>query len=123
MCLRTLFLLTALSAPILHAQDPAPPEKWNLYYQATSIGQYHGTFNSPYSGPFSLEDHPERDVSLTGTLFFGLDLSHNTQFYFDPEIAGGRGGRGVSVLGKDDCRRFGLGRRAHSRIAISQAAW
>ena len=29
---------------------PAPPERWNLYYQATSIGQYHGTFRSPYAG-------------------------------------------------------------------------
>ena len=39
------------------AQDPASdispdtetaPERWNLYYQATSIGDYHGTFPSPY---------------------------------------------------------------------------
>ena len=39
------------------------------------------------------------------------------------EIAGGRGWRVVSVRGKDDCRGFGLGDCAHSRIAISQAAW
>ncbi len=30
-------------------------------------------------------------MSLTTTLFFGLRLDQNTQFYFDPEIAGGRG--------------------------------
>ncbi len=29
-------------------------ERWNLYYQATSIGQYHGAFNAPYTGPLSL---------------------------------------------------------------------
>ena len=52
--------------------DPAETERWNLFYQATSIGQYHGTFNSPYSSPFSLQDYPERDVSLTTTFFFGL---------------------------------------------------
>ena len=39
----------------------------------------------------SLQDYPERDVSLTTTLFFGLRLWPNTQLYFDPEIAGGRG--------------------------------
>ena len=78
-------------------QDSAP-ERWNLFYQATSIGQYHGTFPSPYAGPFSLQDRLERDASLTTTLFFGLRLAPNTQLYFDPEMAGGRGFSGVSGL-------------------------
>jgi high affinity Mn2+ porin len=72
-------------------QAPVVNERWNLFYQATSIGDYHGSFNSPYSGPLSLQDTPERDVSLTTTLFFGLRLDQNTQLYFDPEIAGGKG--------------------------------
>ena len=62
-----------------------------MYFQSTSIGQYHGSFTSPYSGDFSLQGHPEAEVSLTSTLFLGLRLARNTQFYFDPEIAGGRG--------------------------------
>jgi high affinity Mn2+ porin len=62
-----------------------------LYYQATSIGDYHGAFAAKYSGPFSLENVAERDVSLTTTLSFGFQLLKNTQLYFDPEIAGGRG--------------------------------
>ncbi|MBV8896678.1 MAG: carbohydrate porin [Acidobacteriaceae bacterium] len=73
-------------------------ERWNLFWQATSIGQYHGTFHSPYQSPFSLQDYPERDVSLTTTLFFGLRLGHDTQLYFNPEIAGGRGFSGVNGL-------------------------
>lgn len=83
-------------------EEKKPPEKpvesegWNLLYQGTSIGQYHGTFNSPYSGPFSLQDNMERDVSLTTTLFFGLRLEKNTVLYFDPEVAGGRGFSGVN---------------------------
>ena len=77
---------------------PVVTERWNLYFQATSIGQYHGTFYSPYAGPFSLQDYPERDVSLTTTLFFGFRLEKNTQLYFDPEIAGGRGFSGVNGL-------------------------
>lgn len=81
------------------AQTPqTDPDRWNLFWQATSIGQYHGTFPSPYEGPFSLQDYPERDVSLTTTLFFGLRLDQNTQLYFDPEIAGGRGFSGVNGL-------------------------
>jgi high affinity Mn2+ porin len=69
----------------------ADPETWNLYYQATSIGDHHGTFNSPYQGPLSLENTSESDVSLTTTLYFSLRLGHGTQFVFNPEIAGGRG--------------------------------
>jgi len=79
-------------------EAPAEPERWNLFYQATSIGQYHGTFHSPYSGRFSLQDYMERDVSLTTTLFFGLRLEKNTVLYFDPEIAGGKGFSGVNGL-------------------------
>jgi high affinity Mn2+ porin len=80
------------------AEEPVEPERWNLFYQATSIGQYHGTFHSPYSGAFSLQNYPERDVSLTTTLFFGLRLEKNTVLYFDPEIAGGRGFSNVNGL-------------------------
>ncbi|MBV8817805.1 MAG: hypothetical protein JO022_05570, partial [Acidobacteriaceae bacterium] len=78
--------------------EATPEERWNLYYQATSIGQYHGTFASPYSGTFSLRDYPEHVVSLTTTLFLGVRLGHDTQLYFDPEIAGGRGFSGVNGL-------------------------
>jgi high affinity Mn2+ porin len=79
-------------------QDPVQPEKWNLHFQATSIGQYHAGFNSPYSGTFSLAGHPEAEASLTSTLFFGWQLARNTQFYFDPELAGGRGFSGAAGM-------------------------
>jgi len=73
--------------------EPAPPadERWNLFWQATSIGDYHGTFRSPYQGPLSLAPYGERDVSLTTTLFLGFRLDQNTYVYINPEIAGGRG--------------------------------
>lgn len=82
---------------------PAPAtdtasERWNLYFQATSIGMYHGTFNSPYEGPLSLRNYPERDVSLTSTLFFTAALTHSTVLVFNPELAGGRGFSGVNGL-------------------------
>jgi len=94
-----LLLLLTTSRPLSGqgAGDSATPaveaasERWSLFYQATSVSQYHGAFNSPYEGPLSLKDYPEDDTSLTTTLFFGLRLSQNTQFHFDPEIAGGKG--------------------------------
>ena len=91
--------LALLCLPQVAAETPEPiPERWNLFWQATSVGQYHGTFHSPYAGLFSLQNYPERDVSLTTTLFLGLRLSRNTTVYFDPEIAGGRGFSGVDGL-------------------------
>jgi high affinity Mn2+ porin len=81
--------LTLLVLP-LAAQDADPGQTWNLYYQATSIGQYHGSFPSPHQGPLSLVSHPEADASITTTLFLGYRFD-DTEFYFDPEIAGGRG--------------------------------
>src|ERR1019366_8010811 len=71
-------------------------QRWNLSYQATTIGQQHGTFTAPYTGPLSLLNESEHDVSLTATIFFGLRLCRNTQLYFDPEIAGGRGFSGLN---------------------------
>jgi high affinity Mn2+ porin len=99
MNVRAYVLVASATAMVLHAEDappdaasnPASDEKWNLYYQATSIGQYHPSFTSPYSGPFSLVSHPEAEASITTTLFFGWRIARNTQFYFDPEVAGGRG--------------------------------
>jgi high affinity Mn2+ porin len=70
---------------------PAEPEDWNWFYQATSIGDYHPAFYAPYTGAFSLLPHSERAVSLTTTLFLGYRPFSNTQIYFNPEIAGGRG--------------------------------
>jgi high affinity Mn2+ porin len=77
--------------------DPAPasvlegPERWNIFYQASSIGQFHDNFHSPYSGLESLDDHAEAEASLTTTLFTGFRLADYTQLYFDPEVAGGKG--------------------------------
>jgi high affinity Mn2+ porin len=91
------FFVLPLLAGALLAQAP-DPETWNLYFQATSIGQIHPGFHSPYEGPLSLVPHTEAEVSLTSTLFFGWRLARNTQFYFNPEIAGGRGFSGTNGI-------------------------
>ena len=101
------FVLVILSARV-NAQGPSPAagnspadqvfptqetatENWNLYYQATAVGDSHGTFYAPYTGPLSLQDYPEHDVSLTTTLFFTARFGENTFLIFNPEIAGGKG--------------------------------
>jgi len=81
--------------------DPATPdlptnERWNLFWQATSIGQHHGNFRSPYEGTNSLSPHPESRASLTTTLFLGVWLTRGLQLFFNPEIAGGEGFSGVT---------------------------
>jgi high affinity Mn2+ porin len=73
----------------------AEAERWNLYYRATPIGQYHGTFRSPYSGPNRLLGHPERDVSLN---FLRPSAGPEYPALFRPEIAGGRGFSGVTGI-------------------------
>ncbi|HEY7212201.1 MAG TPA: carbohydrate porin [Bryobacteraceae bacterium] len=91
----------SLSATIAAGETPAPRadnERWNLFFQATSVGQYHDSFPSPYSGDHSLQSYSEHVVSLTSTVFFGLRLDRNSQLYFNPEIAGGRGFSGVNGL-------------------------
>ena len=93
-----LALVAAAATNSQTLSDSAPgdaQERWNVYFQATSIGQYHPGFSAQYSGPFSLANHPEAEVSLTSTVFAGFRLARNTQVYFNPEIAGGRGFSGT----------------------------
>jgi hypothetical protein len=99
-------------ATVTDASDPSsdssqaapatPPnnefDRWNLFYQATSIGMTHPSFYAPYTGPLSLLPVAEHDVSLTTTAFFAARLEQNTVFVFDPEVAGGRGFSGVNGL-------------------------
>ena len=106
--MRRELLLLLLLATGMYAQDtqtqadPAPaaetPERWNIFWQATSIGQAHDNFHSPYSGPLSLSGPAEAEASLTTTIFAGLRLADYTALYFDPEIAGGKGFSNVDGL-------------------------
>jgi high affinity Mn2+ porin len=69
----------------------ATGRSWSLHFQATSIGQWHGWFPSPYEGANSLPAHPERRVSITGTIFLAVRLNSRWEFVVNSEIAGGKG--------------------------------
>ncbi|HEY1760322.1 MAG TPA: carbohydrate porin [Bryobacteraceae bacterium] len=99
--------LLLLAAAGVYAQDAPPdaanppaaaPERWNIFWQATSIGQAHDNFHAPYTGPESLSGPAEAEASLTTTLFTGFRLAQYTELYFDPEIAGGKGFSNVDGL-------------------------
>jgi high affinity Mn2+ porin len=93
-----------LSLPlVLHGQEasdqpqPAAETWWSIHFQATSIGQHHGSFPALYSGPNSLPDHPESRVSLTATVFLAAHFGR-WAFVVNPEDAGGEGFGGVTGI-------------------------
>ena len=74
------------------AGNTTPAEsRWTIHFQATSIGQHHGSFHSLYEGENSLPPHPENRVSLTATIFLGLRVNRHVELVVNPEVAGGRG--------------------------------
>ncbi|HXK07983.1 MAG TPA: carbohydrate porin [Verrucomicrobiae bacterium] len=91
--LRLLILLILAPWPSAMAQssDDSESGNWSIHFQATSIGQHHGWFHSPYEGENSLPAHPESRVSITATVFLAYRLNRWTELVFDPELAGGKG--------------------------------
>ena len=64
---------------------------WSMHFQATSIGQHHGSFPAFYEGENSLPSHPESRVSLTATVFLTYRVNRWIEVVVNPEIAGGKG--------------------------------
>jgi high affinity Mn2+ porin len=71
--------------------NDASAERWSVHFQATSIGQHHGSFPALYEGENSLPSHPENRVSITTTAFLAYRINSWTQLVINPEIAGGKG--------------------------------
>ena len=88
-----IFLFTINKA---HPQDSLP--RFVCHFQLTIIDQWHGRFNSPYAGQASLQPDPEQDMSLTSTVFTISRLWKNGYFFFNPEVAGGKGFSGATGI-------------------------
>lgn len=67
--------------------------QWNV------INQKQFPFNSPYSGPLSLNQNGEDKTSQTRAVYLGSQLTDNLQFYFDVEWFVGNGIHGGNGLG------------------------
>ena len=64
---------------------------FSVHGQTTIITDFNSPFYSPYVGPRSFLPIYENATSLTSTLFLGARLWQGGEFYFNPEVAGGRG--------------------------------
>lgn len=60
--------------------------QFSLHGQLTNIWQYHPAFKSPYEGANSLQggNHLNETTDMTG--FFGADLSHGLELWWNPEM-------------------------------------
>ena len=107
------------SAPDATSNDA--PETWNISWQATSIGQAHDNFHSPYQGPESLNYHAEAEASLTTTLFTALRLARLHRSLFR---SGNRRRQGVQQCGRIGQRfqRRAAARGQRDSETISRAA-
>jgi hypothetical protein len=87
--------------PLLHAQTLAPeeekdagkatPEKWGLHAQTTLAYQYHPAFTSPYQGPNSLTPAAQGKETVDLTVYAGVRLWQEAEFWVNPEIDQGFG--------------------------------
>lgn len=103
-----LLTLAALAAfPVLSIA--AEPEDWNAKFQSTYIWQAKPALNSPYASAHSLLGEREKSYSFTATAAFGARLGHDTEVYFDPELA-----QGVPLSGLLGLAGFSNGEMARS---------
>ena len=84
-----------LAAPMARAADAADPagmaDGWQFNGQATYVDQYHPSFDSPYSGPNSLNPHSANNETADVTLYAGHRLWDGAEFWINPEIDQGFG--------------------------------
>lgn len=102
------FIFIVVSAQAGNGKDSI--EKWSCHFQFTGIMQGHPAFNAPYSGQNSLSNEKESAFSVTSTLYLGRKLWKGASFYFNPEVAGGKGissAVGIAGFTNGECFRIG----------------
>jgi len=89
--MKSVLIVAMIGVALVQAAESDVFHEWSIHFQATSIGDMHGDFPSPYEGENSLPPHFEARVSLTATVFLATKAGRHVQFVFDPELAGGKG--------------------------------
>jgi high affinity Mn2+ porin len=69
----------------------AATERYSLHGQFTNVTQMHTSFTSPFRGTNSLDPGTRGNESVAATLFAGIRLSQDLEFYANPEIDQGFG--------------------------------
>lgn len=83
-----LFISLTLHSQVQADETSSP---YSLHFQTTFLPQYHGSFTAKYSGPNSLSNGSELNMSYTGTFFLGLQTWQGGYLYADPEVPAGSG--------------------------------
>jgi len=91
-------------APAPSATPTAAPQRLSVHAQVTNTQQYHGAFPAAYSGAQSLAPDPDTAKTIDATLFLGVRIAPQTEFYINPEIdqgfgLGNSGAPGTSYVG------------------------
>lgn len=106
------------SAPARAATEPAASvpaapmadDLFSLHFQATVATQAHPGFGAAYSGQHSLSSESEAATSVVMDVFAGMRLWKGAEFYFQPELAGGRGlssTEGIAAFSSGEVYRVG----------------
>ncbi len=111
---KIIFFALIIISPGLLAQTNATTDtssNWTNHLQLTVVSQGHPAFSAAYSGANSLNNNAESNaVSLTSTLYLGRKLWKGAAFYFNPEIAGGKGvGGAKGIAGFPNGETFRIG--------------
>ncbi|MBA4852296.1 carbohydrate porin [Emticicia sp. BO119] len=85
-------------------------QRFNFHFQQTVVTQYQPGVKASYSGTNSFSVKAEAQTSVTSTFFVGVRLGKNTEFYFNPELAGGSGlSRATGIAGFPNGETFRVG--------------
>ena len=101
-----------MMVPVLWAQDSIKKkEGWfTLHAQETTVSQFRPKFNALYTGQHSQTTQQQWATTLTSSIFAGIKLWPQAQFFINPEIAGGSGlssAFGIAAFSNGEAFRVG----------------
>jgi high affinity Mn2+ porin len=99
---------------------PSAEARWDAHFQATTVTQWHPSFDAPYSGTKSMSPDAEHETTITSTIFLGARLWKGAELYVNPELSGGSGlSRTLGVAGFPNGEAFRVG-DAQPRIYLGR---
>lgn len=110
-CYIILSLVFLISVNSFSQDDTLKKEKrFTLHIQETTVSQYRPEFSAQYTGAHSQVPINEWGTTITSTIFAGVRLWKNAQFFVNPEIAGGHGlssAFGIAAFSNGEAFRVG----------------